>query len=427
MKRISLLYLAAFFSFEVIANESLDSLPCYCVNLVEIMGGNAETELSEEDIKALEEDNIYFSDRKGCLAKFLVPVKPINQPKRPNEKPLPMYVAQKLGLWGYNHMGYNSVATSYAAGAAHCYTTRMGRELYAKMQNDTALARPFFNYIYEYYYGSRNAQIRVNSLADMGFTYAEIDQMEEIGYVHYKVLEYERKHPSLSRKDLIKEGFEAERALETQEIKIEELDQNPYYTEKLGFDSLSGIEHLRQYFSECTVASISPCKSKILVHVDKKGRASMDCNEVDDALAKHLCDYISKNCELKYKPAYLVFPSIEAKVRVPCTSYINIIERRDFDRIAVVQVVFKNNQWDFVPDTQLSGEWNLDDMINSIRMQLSNDKTKKKKLTLHVQLIRRKMLVDHLGECQLGSLYQIVSSNDKKLQFEQYNPSYIRW
>lgn len=193
------------------------------------------------------------------------------------------------------------------------------------------------------------------------------------------------------------------------------------------FDTLSGIEHLKQYFNTCTVASISPSRSKILFHVDKKGRASLDCNEVDDTLTMRLCDYVSKNCELKYKPAYLVFPSIEAKVRVPCTSYINIIERRYLDRIAVVQVVFKNNQWDFVPDTQLSGEWNLDDMINSIRIQLSNGKTKKKKLTLHVQMIRRTMFVDHLGECQLGSLYHIVSSNDKKLQFEQYDPSYIRW
>lgn len=427
MKKLALLLFVSFISLEVFAEESLDSLPCYCVKLSDYVGGNGETELLEEDIMTLERKNVYYSNRKGCWAEFLVPVKPINQPKRPHEKPLPMYVAQKLGIWGYNHMGYNSAARSYAARTAHCYTTRMGKELYTKMQNDTALARPFFNYIYEYYYGSRNEQIRVNSLVDMGFTYQEIDQMEEIGYAHYKVLEYEKKHPSLSREDLIKEGFAAERALETQEIKKEDIEKNPYYTEKLRFDSVSGIEKLKQYFSMCTVASISPCKSKILVHVDKKGVANLDCNEEVDALTLHFCDYVSKNCELKYKPAFLVFPSINTKVRVPCTTDINITERRDFDRIAVVQVVFKNNQWDFVPDTQLSGEWNLDDMINSIRIQLNNGMTKRKKLTLHVQLVRRKMLADHFGECQLGSLYQIVSSNDKKLQFEQYDPSYIRW
>ena len=76
MKKLSVLLFAATISYDTFAVESLDSLPCYCVDLVELMGGNNETELSEEDVKALEKDNIYFSERKDCLAKFLVPVKP---------------------------------------------------------------------------------------------------------------------------------------------------------------------------------------------------------------------------------------------------------------------------------------------------------------------------------------------------------------
>ena len=56
MKKLSVLLLAATISYDTFAVESLDSLPCYCVNLVEIMGGNDETELSEEDIEALEEE-----------------------------------------------------------------------------------------------------------------------------------------------------------------------------------------------------------------------------------------------------------------------------------------------------------------------------------------------------------------------------------
>lgn len=426
MKKYILFILVVLVSNGIFAIEPLDSLPCYCVDLVELMGGNDETELSEEDVKAFEEDNIYFSERKGCLAKFLVPVKPKKQVV-PKEKPLPLFVAQKLGRWGYMNAGRNSFAQSYMA-EAKCYTVGMGRELYAQMQNDTALARPFFNFIYEYYYGRRNEQIRVYSLHnDMGFTYPEIDQMEEIGYAHYKVLEYQREHPYISREDLIKEGFEAEKALESGEIKLEEWEKNPYYKGKLTFDSCAGIEGLMHYLSECAVALQSPCHSKILVHVNRKGLGSFDCDEVDDGLVNYFCDYASKNCGLVFKPAYLFFPNIKAKVRVPCTTYIYVTERRDFDRIAIVKVVFKDNKWEFAPDTQLPVDWKMGDLINSIREQLAVGKTKKTKLTLQVQMIKRKVLISYLGEYQLASIYQVVSSNDKNLQFESYSPSNVRW
>ena len=213
MKKFLFIFVTAFMSVEIFANESLDSLPCYCVDLVELMGGNNETELSEEDVKALEKDNIYFSERKDCLAKFLVPVKPKKNSSGPKEKSLPLFVAQKLGRWGYMNAGRNSFAQTYMA-MAKCYTVGMGRELYKAMQNDTALARPFFNALYERYYGRRNEEIRVNSLHDMGFTYPEIDQMEEIGYAHYRVLEYAQKNPSLPREELIREGCEREKAMD---------------------------------------------------------------------------------------------------------------------------------------------------------------------------------------------------------------------
>ena len=154
-KNFSLLLLAAFISFDIFAEESLDSLPCYCVDLVELMGGNNETELSEEDVKALEKDNIYFSERKDCLAKFLVPVKPKKNVSGPKEKPLPLFVGKKIGTWGY-YSSRDSRAMGIAFGAANCTTIQMARELYAAMQFDPELARPIFNYIYESYYGNRN-------------------------------------------------------------------------------------------------------------------------------------------------------------------------------------------------------------------------------------------------------------------------------
>ena len=428
MKKLFFILVFAIISVQIFAEESLNDLPCYCIKLSKYIGGNDETELLEEDVKELEKKNIYYSERKNCWAEFLVPVKPVKY-DGPQEKPLPLFVAKKLGLWGYAHMGNrnDAVATSYAAREAKCYTTQMGRELYSRMQSDTALARPFFNYIYERYYGSSNKQIRVNSLADMGFTYSEIDKMEEIGYAHYKVLEYKKKHPSLSREDLIKEGFEAEKALETGEVRLEDLEKNRYYTGKLEFDSCFGIENFKQYMGTCAIASQSSCNSKIVVHVSKKGEGSLDCGETDGTLEKAICKYISDYCNLSFKPAYLWFPSVKAKVRVPCSTYLSVTERRDFDRIAIVKVVFKNNRWEFTSDTQLPDDWKMDDMIESIREQLGTDKTKKTKLELRVQMIKRKVLVGYLGEFQLASLYQIVSSNDKKLQVEQYTPSYVRW
>lgn len=428
MKKLFLILVIAFISAETFSEESLNDLPCYCIKLANYIEGYNETELLEEDIKILEKKNIYFSERKNCWAEFLVPVKPVKY-NGPKEKPLPLFVAKKLGLWGCNHMGdrYDMIATNYAAKKAKCYTTQMGRELYAKMQNDTALARPFFNFIYEYYYGKRNEQIRVNSLADMGFTYPEIDQMEAIGYAHYKVLEYQQEHPYMSREDLIKEGFEAEKALEMGEIKIEDIEKNPYYKGKLEFDSSSGIENLKCYMSTCVIAHQSPCISKILVHVNKKGVGSVDCAGIDNDLAQYFCDYTSKNCSLVFKPAYLFFPNVKAKVRFPCSTYLNITEKREYDRIAIVKVVLKNNMWEFAPDTQLPNDWKMDDLINSIREQLGIGKTKKNKLELHVQMIKRKVLVDYIGECPLASLYQIVSADDKHLQFESYAPSNVRW
>lgn len=428
MKKLFLILAVSFISVEMFPEESMNDLPCYCIKLAKYIGGNDETELLEEDVKELEKKNIYYSERKDCWAEFLVPVKPVKY-SGPQEKSLPLFVAKKLGLWGYSHIGNrnDAIATSYAAREAKCYTTQMGKELFSKMQKDTALARPFFNYIYERYYGSANEQIRVNSLADMGFTYPEIDQMEEIGYAHYKVLDYQREHPYISREDLIKEGFEAEKALESGEIKLEEWEKNPYYKGKLTFDSCAGIEGLMHYLSECAVALQSPCNSKILVHVNRKGLGSFDCDGVDDGLVNYFCDYASKNCGLVFKPAYLFFPNVKAKVRVPCTTYINVTERRDFDRIAVVKVVFKDNKWEFAPDTQLPVDWKMGDLINSIREQLAVGKTKKTKLTLQVQMIKRKVLISYLGEYQLASIYQVVSSNDKNLQFESYSPSNVRW
>lgn len=423
MKKFVLSFLIVIFSIEIFAIEFLDSLPCYCINLAKFVG-NDETELLAEEIKALEDKNVYYSERKGCWAEFLVPVKPANEPFRPHEKPLPMFVANKLAVWGYRHV-YDA-AQSYMA-RAKCYTIAMGKELFSAMRNDTALARPFFNYIYERYYGNQNKTIREHVLVDMGFTYPEIDLMEEIGYAHYKVVEDEMEHPTLSREELIKEGFEAEKALETKEIKMEDLEKNPYYTGKLEFESWSDMDNWKQHLSTCTTATSSPCRAKLLVHVDKKGVASLECQEDNNNFVKCFCDYLSQNGVLKYKPAYLLFPSVRAKVRVPCTTYINIIEQRDFDRIAVVKVVFKNKKWELAPDTQLPSDWKKDDTLDAIRTQLGVGKTKKTKLTLNVQLIKRQMLIGHFGKCPIASLYQIVSSNDKKLQFEKYEPSHIMW
>lgn len=445
MKRILLFVGVAFFSMEIIAYNPLDSLPCYCVDLVELMGGNDETELSEEDVKALERDNIYFSDRKDCLAKFLVSVKP-QKKSGPKEKPLPLFVAQKLGLWGYMNVGRNSFAQSYLA-VAKLSTVGQGKELYKAMQSDTALARPMFNALYERYYGNRNEQIRVNSLHDMGFTYPEIDQMEEIGYAHYRVLEYARKNPSIPREELIKEGFEAEKAFDGHEYSEEELkdylkeqdaanrmsdmfasekekESYPYYRGKLKLKSWSIKKEWEKEFRSCQVADLQPCYSSIVVHIDKKGIGRLECTEDAPALVKYFYSYASQHESPSFVPVKLQFAKIKESVDVNFKGKINIVERRIFDGTGEVKIAYKDGQWELVksPDN-----WDKIPLLNYIRsMQLEN-KTKKSKLTLTGQIIRRYINVGHLGACELAPIYQFVSSNDKNLQFDTYEESRVRW
>ena len=447
MKKLSVLLLAATISYDTFAVESLDSLPCYCVNLVEIMGGNDETELSEEDIEALEEDNIFFSERKDCLAKFLVPVKPKKNSSGPKEKSLPLFVAQKLGRWGYMNAGRNSFAQTYMA-MAKCYTVGMGRELYKAMQNDTALARPFFNALYERYYGRRNEEIRVNSLHDMGFTYPEIDQMEEIGYAHYRVLEYAQKNPSLPREELIREGFEAEKAIDGYEYPEEELEKyyldnrdaaarhrdmvasekeindDPYYRGRLKLKRWKIEDEWSEEFRSCQVADIKPCNFPIIVHIDKNGKGRLECAEDAPALAKYFCDYASKNGSPYFHPVRLEFRKIKESTNVNVKSAINVIEQRIFEETAEVKIAYKGGQWELVksPDN-----WDKIPLLNYIRSLQLENKTKKSKLTLTVQIIKRKMGVGYLGSCKLAPIYLITSSSDKNLQFVVYENSRVRW
>jgi hypothetical protein len=410
------------------------------------MGGNDETELSEEDVKALEEDNIYFSERKGCLAKFLVPVKPKKQVV-PKEKPLPLFVAQKLGRWGYMYAGRNSFAQSYMA-KAKCYTVGMGRELYAQMQNDTALARPFFNFIYEYYYGRRNERIRYHALEELGFTVPEIDQMEEIGYAHYRVLEYAQNNPSLPREELIREGFEAEKAIDGYEYPEEELkkyyldnrdaaaryrdmvasekeiNDDPYYRGILKLKTWKIEDEWSEEFCSCQVADIKPCNFPIIVHIDKNGKGRLECTEDAPALAKYFCDYASNNGSPYFHPVILEFRKIKESTNVNVKSAINVIEQRIFEETAEVKIAYKGGQWELVksPDN-----WDKIPLLNYVRsMQLEN-KTKKSKLTLTGQIIRRYINVGYLGACELAPIYQFVSSNDKNLQFDTYEESRVRW
>ena len=446
MKKYILFILVVLVSNGIFAIEPLDSLPCYCVDLVELMGGNDETELSEEDVKAFEEDNIYFSERKGCLAKFLVPVKPKKQVV-PKEKPLPLFVAQKLGRWGYMNAGRNSFAQSYMA-EAKCYTVGMGKELYTAMQSDTALARPMFNAIYEYYYGNRNEQIRVISLHDdMGFTYPEIDQMEEIGYAHYRVLEYARKNPSIPREELIKEGFEAEKAFDGHEYSDEELkdylkDQDaanrvsdmyasekekesyPYYRGKLKLKSWSIKKEWEKEFRSCQVADLQSCYSSIVVHIDKKGKGRLECTEDAPALVRYFYSYASQHESPSFMPVKLQFAKIKESVDVNFKGKINIVERRIFDGTGEVKIAYKDGQWELVKSPE---NWDKIPLLNYVRsMQLEN-KTKKSKLTLTGQIIRRYINVEYLGACELAPIYQFVSSNDKNLQFDTYEESRVRW
>ena len=445
MKKIFLFIVTAFFSLEIIASIPLDSLPCYCVDLVEIMGGNDETELSEEDVKALERDNIYFSDRKDCLAKFLVPVNP-QKKSGPKEKPLPLFVAQKLGRWGYMNAGRNSFAQTYLA-KANIISVSAGKELYKAMQSDTALARPMFNALYECYYGSRNEPIRVNSLHDMGFTYPEIDQMEEIGYAHYRVLEYARKNPSISREELIKEGFEAEKAFDGHEYSDEELkdylkeqdaanrvndmyasekekESYPYYRGKLKLKSWGIKNEWEKEFRSCQVADLQPCHSSIVVHIDKKGKGRLECTEDAPALVQYFYSYASQHESPSFVPVKLQFAKIKESVDVNFKGKINIVERRIFETTAEVKIAFKGGQWELVksPDN-----WDKIPLLNYVRSLNLQDRTKKTKLTLSMQIIHRFINVGYLGTCELAPIYQIVSTNDKNLQFDTYENSKVRW
>ena len=446
MKKFLFIFVTAFISVEIFANESLDSLPCYCVDLVELMGGNNETELSEEDVKALEKDNIYFSERKDCLAQFLVPVK---QGKKagPKEKPLPFFVARKLGIWGYNNVGRETMAKSYLM-KTKCYTVQMGRELYAQMQNDTALARPFFNFIYERYYGKRNEEARYFALEELGFTVPEIDQMEEIGYAHYRVLEYAQKNPSLPREELIREGFEAEKAIDGYEYPEEELkkyyldnrdadaryrdmvasekeiNDDPYYRGTLKLKTWKIKDEWSEEFRSCQVADIKPCNFPIIVHIDKNGKGRLECTEDAPALAKYFCDYASKNGSPYFHPVRLEFRKIKVSTNVNVKSAINVTEQRIFEETAEVKIAYKGGQWELVksPDN-----WDKIPLQNYIRSLQLENKTKKSKLTLTVQIIKRKMGVECLGSCKLAPIYLITSSSDKNLQFVVYENSRVMW
>lgn len=446
MKKILLFFVAALFSLESIANNLLDSLPCYCVDLVELMGGNDETELTEDDVKALEKDNIYFSERKNCLAKFLVPVKQGKKASGPKEKPLPLFVARKLGIWGYNNVGRETIAKSYLM-KTKCYTIQMGRELYAQMQNDTALARPFFNFIYERYYGNRNEEARYFALRELGFTIPEIDQMEEIGYTHYRVLEYAQKNPSVSREELIKEGFEAEKAFDGHEYSDEELkdylkDQDaanrvsdmyasekekesyPYYRGKLKLKSWSIKKEWEKEFRSCQVADLQPCYSSLVVHIDKKGKGRLECTEDAPALVKYFFSYASQHESPSFAPVKLQFAKIKESVDVNFKGKINIVERRIFDGTGEVKIAYKDGQWELVKSPE---NWDKIPLLNYVRSLQLENKTKKSKLTLTGQIIRRYIGVGYLGDCELAPIYQFVSSNDKNLQFDMYEESRVMW
>ena len=444
MKKFLFIFVTAFISVEIFANESLDSLPCYCVDLVELMGGNNETELSEEDVKALEKDNIYFSERKDCLAKFLVPVKQGKKAAGPKEKPLPLFVGQKIGTWGY-YSSRDSRAMGIASVAANCTTVQMARELYAAMQYNPELARPIINYIYESYY---NEESRYFALKHIGFTVSEIDQMEEIGYAHYRVLKYANENPPLTREELIKEGFEAERAFDGYEYSEEELkkyyldnrdaaarnrdmvasekeiNDDPYYRGRLKLKTWKIKDEWSEEFRSCQVADIKPCNFPIIVHIDKNGKGRLECTEDAPALAKYFCDYASKNGSPYFHPVRLEFRKIKESTNVNVKSAINVIEQRIFEETAEVKIAYKGGQWELVksPDN-----WDKIPLQNYIRSLQLENKTKKSKLTLTVQIIKRKMGVGYLGSCKLAPIYLITSSSDKNLQFVVYENSRVRW
>jgi hypothetical protein len=316
------------------------------------------------------------------------------------------------------------------------------------MQNDTALARPFFNFIYEYYYGRRNERIRYHALEELGFTVPEIDQMEEIGYAHYRVLEYAQNNPSLPREELIREGFEAEKAIDGYEYPEEELkkyyldnrdaaaryrdmvasekeiNDDPYYRGILKLKTWKIKDEWSEEFRSCQVADIKPCYFPIIVHIDKNGTGRLECTEDAPALAKYFCDYASNNGSPYFHPVRLEFRKIKESTNVNVKSAINVKELRIFEETAEVKIAYKGGQWELVksPDN-----WDKIPLLNYVRsMQLEN-KTKKSKLTLTGQIIRRYINVGYLGACELAPIYQFVSSNDKNLQFDTYEESRVRW
>ena len=323
----------------------------------------------------------------------------------------------------------------------------MVRELYAQMQNDTALARPFFNFIYERYYGKRNEEARYFALVELGFTVPEIDQMEEIGYAHYRVLEYARKNPSIPREELIKEGFEAEKAFDGHEYSDEELkdylkDQDaanrvsdmyasekekesyPYYRGKLKLKSWSIKKEWEKEFRSCQVADLQPCYSSLVVHIDKKGKGRLECTEDAPALVKYFFSYASQHESPSFAPVKLQFAKIKESVDVNFKGKINIVERRIFDGTGEVKIAYKDGQWELVKSPE---NWDKIPLLNYVRSLQLENKTRKSKLTLTGQIIRRYIGVGYLGDCELAPIYQFVSSNDKNLQFDMYEESRVMW
>lgn len=89
-----------------------------------------------------------------------------------------------------------------------------------------------------------------------------------------------------------------------------------------------------------------------------------------------------------------------------------------------MKIAYKDGQWELVKSPE---NWDKIPLLNYVRsMQLEN-KTKKSKLTLTGQIIRRYINVGYLGACELAPIYQFVSSNDKNLQFDTYEESRVRW
>ena len=118
------------------------------------------------------------------------------------------------------------------------------------------------------------------------------------------------------------------------------------------------------------------------------------------------------------------FRKIKESTNVNVKSAINVIEQRIFEETAEVKIAYKGGQWELVksPDN-----WDKIPLLNYIRSLQLENKTKKSKLTLTVQIIKRKMGVGYLGSCKLAPIYLITSSSDKNLQFVVYENSRVRW